>query len=88
MLLSWREEKRREGKGREEKGREEQEQETQAISSRDYTEEERRAHRMIAPKQKGEKHQSAGEEQERNKEGNNIKDVITRVKEPGPYSMC
>jgi hypothetical protein len=30
---------------------------------------------MIAPKQKGEKHQSAGEEQERNKEANNIKDV-------------
>ena len=56
-----REEKRREGKGREEKRREEQQ--TQAISSRDYTEEERRAHRMIAPKQKGEKHPSAGEEQ-------------------------
>ena len=84
-----REEKRREGKGREGNGREEQEQEqkqeqkqeqdqeqeTQAISSRDYTEEERRAHRTIAPKQTGEKHPSAGEEQERNKEANNIKDV-------------
>ena len=55
--------KRRDEKRREGKGREEQEQETQAISSRDYTEEERRAHRMIAPKQKGEKHPSAGEEQ-------------------------
>ena len=45
-----REEKRREGNGREGKGREEQEQEQeqeiQAISSRDYTEEERRAHRI------------------------------------------
>jgi len=30
---------------------------------------------MMAPKQKGEKHPSAGEEQERNKDGNNIKDV-------------
>ena len=70
------EEKRREKKKREEKRREEkrregkeeqeqQEQETQAISFRDYT----------APKQKGEKHPSTGEEQERNKEANNIKDV-------------
>ena len=85
MLLSRREETRREEKRREDKrreekrrkgkGREEQEQETQAVSSRDYTGEERRAHRMIAPKQKGEKHPSAGEEQERNKEANNIKDV-------------
>ena len=72
VVVKRREEKRREGKGRE---KQEQEQETQAISSRDYTEEERRAHRMIAPKQKGEKHQSAGEEQERNKEANNIKNV-------------
>jgi hypothetical protein len=30
---------------------------------------------MIASKQKGEKHPSAGEEQERNKETNNIKHV-------------
>ena len=65
--------KRREEKRRGEERREEQE--TQAISSRDYTEEERRAHRMIAPKQKGEKHPRAGEEQERNKEASKIKDV-------------
>ena len=83
-----REGKGREGNGREEQEQEQeqkqeqkqkqeqdQEQETQAISSRDYTEEERRAHRTIAPKQTGEKHPSAGEEQERNKEANNINDV-------------
>ena len=58
---------------REEKRREERE--TQAISSTGYTEEERRAHRTIAHKQKGEKHPGAGEEQERNKEANKIKDV-------------
>jgi hypothetical protein len=42
---------------------------------------------MIAPKQKGEKHPSAGEERKRNKEANNVKDVYTRVKEPGPYVL-
>ena len=90
-----REEKRREGKKREWKGREQQEQkqeqkqeqETQAISSIDYTEEERRAHRTIAPKQTGEKHPSAKNRKETKRpttlkmyKGSRTRTICARVK--------
>ena len=84
-----REEKRREGKGREGKRREEKgtdgkgrEEKSKSKSKKfrqshpETTQKKRDEHiALIAPIQKREKHPSAGEEQERNKEANNIKDV-------------
>ena len=69
------EDKRGEEKRREGKGREEQEQENSAhfIQTLHRGRETSTSH--DSTKQKGEKHPGAGEEQERNKEANNIKDV-------------
>ena len=72
-----REEKRREEKGTDGKGREEKSKSKKFRQSHPETTQKKRDEHiaLIAPKQKREKHPSAGEEQERNKEANNIKDV-------------
>ena len=84
-----REDKRREekgGKGREGKGRAKARNSGNLIQRLDR--QRKREHRMIAPKQKGEKHPSAGVEQERNKrpttlkmyKGSRTRTICARVK--------
>jgi len=73
-----REEKRRERTGREEKSKSKSKSKSKKFrqSHPETTQKKRDEHiALIAPIQKREKHPSAGEEQERNKEANNIKDV-------------
>ena len=71
-----REEKGTDGKGREEKSKSKSKSKKFRQSHPETTQKKRDEHiALIAPIQKREKHPSAGEEQERNKEANNIKDV-------------
>ena len=81
-IVKRREEKRREEKRKKEKRREEKRREEEKRRARNSGNLIQRLHRgretstsHDSTKQKGEKHPSAGEEQERNKEANNIKDV-------------